>query len=45
MEKIPCQIMLFLQINKLKYGIHSGSLNDNKNYIVVHQFEEEQKIP
>ena len=31
----------FLQINKLKYGIHLGSLNDNKNYAVVCQFEEE----
>ena len=42
-EKIPCQIMLFLKINQLKYAIHSFENNNNNNYAVVCQFEEEPK--
>ena len=34
---------VILKINQLKYGSHSFENDNNKNYAVVHQFEEEPK--
>ena len=36
--------MMFLKINKMKYGFYDDTLTSNNNFAAVHQFEEESKV-